>query len=372
VARELKGKTRQLLAELEAARTRQGAMASLARLLALAEKKSYWSDFETLLTSSEFDDSRFARHLPWRLKVDLVESLPGWASPELCWRLYAALTRCSADEQCAETRLHLSERLCRSGRAFAIDFARDVLAGGDAELRRTVLRGLVVAQYADSPVDPEFGEGAAAILEGELSQASTDERESWLAAIRVFSPEHWQRLAASAPATAPPVWDAECYRIRGLTGGWGDYGAVLFHGLGHLEERGRRLEVERTGPFVPPVTVPGGLAIVVTDQVRRELADPNLDFRPVVLRKVVLLNWHEWDLRYPHPAHYPPGGEPENYILRRKDRPALHEKIGPLWLVIEEAACRPHGGDLTVVSAAVARRLYEVALGWIACEPIGA
>src|SRR5438105_2367736 len=50
---------------------------------------------------------------------------------------------------------------------------------------------------------------------------------------------------------------------------WGDYGSILTHGMtAHLERRGSQLQLERTGPFIPPISFPGINDIVVTTEMR--------------------------------------------------------------------------------------------------------
>lgn len=48
---------------------------------------------------------------------------------------------------------------------------------------------------------------------------------------------------------------------------WGDYGAILVSGMtAHLGREDGLLQLERTGPFVPPLFMPGVGDIVVTEQ----------------------------------------------------------------------------------------------------------
>jgi hypothetical protein len=381
VAYILQPRTCGLLDELAAAGTQQAALTVLQEILKLAADRTYWGDFEELLTSSLSDHPRYSRRLLWDLKTHLVEGLHPWASSELGIRLYSALTDCidrgvSPDTR-RETRRFLVNRWCSNGMASSVDFARRVLEDGDDTLRSAVLDGVVTAQFGRRPVDLEFAEWAVDLLAAELPHGSAVERERWLATIRVLSPLRWQELRAWAPQAPAPVWDAEAYRAHGSAGNWGDYGHVLFHGMAHFgDDREPLVQLERTGPFVPPVTVPSRLAIVVTDAVRAELATAGferLTFRQVDVRKLTLVNWHEWDRSYPHPAVWPAGGEPENYVMARKDRTALHGKIGALWQLVDHAPGLPESGArdrATVVSVALARYLFERHGEWLGFEPI--
>ena len=52
------------------------------------------------------------------------------------------------------------------------------------------------------------------------------------------------------------------------------------------------------------------------------------------LARVVRLEWERWDQVGGQPQQYPPGGEPEDYILGRPHDPALAAQIGPVWEVL--------------------------------------
>jgi len=97
--------------------------------------------------------------------------------------------------------------------------------------------------------------------------------------------------------------------------------------------------LERTGPYVPPISFPG-FEIVATNECRRRLETSGLKglaFRPVRKARIVEFPWHTWDLAAEEPPEYPDSGEPEDYILGREHSPALAEEMGPLWeLVLTE------------------------------------
>ena len=128
---------------------------------------------------------------------------------------------------------------------------------------------------------------------------------------------------------------AGMYRLRGVYELWGDYGNILISGLVDRDETSGLLLIERTGPFVPPISI-GGLhsPVVVTDAFRRELEGSGLTgfgFQPVVKQRIVRLAWERWDRSAAEPAEYPAEGEPENYVLGRQHDAELAEAIGPLW-----------------------------------------
>ncbi|HEX5081214.1 MAG TPA: hypothetical protein VFY40_04150 [Blastocatellia bacterium] len=117
---------------------------------------------------------------------------------------------------------------------------------------------------------------------------------------------------------------------------WGDYGRMLMHGMtSHLPRTSEGLlQLERTAPFVPPITFPGISDLVVTDNFRQRLDSSGLtglSFMPVKKARIVTLEWERWDRKAPKPAFYPESGEPEDYILSRRHNPKMAEVVGELW-----------------------------------------
>jgi hypothetical protein len=119
---------------------------------------------------------------------------------------------------------------------------------------------------------------------------------------------------------------------------WGDYGSMLIGGMsGHLPRCDGLIQLERTGPFVPPITFPGIGDVVVNDECRGILEHSGcagLVFAPVNKARIVESRWEHWDRASESPAELPEGGEPENYILARPHSPQIAEEVGPLWEVI--------------------------------------
>jgi hypothetical protein len=62
------------------------------------------------------------------------------------------------------------------------------------------------------------------------------------------------------------------YELRSGAAPWGDYGDILWNGFTEEgQERGpSTILVSRTGPFVPPITLPFG-RILVTEDLREKL-----------------------------------------------------------------------------------------------------
>lgn len=73
---------------------------------------------------------------------------------------------------------------------------------------------------------------------------------------------------------------------------WGDYGHILQHGMcSHLSRTDDLLQLERTGPYIPPITLPGIGEVVLTSPARQLLESSKLtgfSFRPV--KKALTLN----------------------------------------------------------------------------------
>ncbi len=129
---------------------------------------------------------------------------------------------------------------------------------------------------------------------------------------------------------------------------WQDYGDVLVAGLTErLPRRDGQLQLERAGPYVPSITVAGD-NVVVTDALRRRLAESGLTgfaFRPIHKARIVHLDWIGWDRETEMPQELPDSGDPDDYILQRPHDPALAEAMGELWELVAE-----EGGELEKVS----------------------
>ena len=94
------------------------------------------------------------------------------------------------------------------------------------------------------------------------------------------------------------------------------------------------LEIERTGPFVPSITLPGIGEVVVTEELRRSLGRSGLKgfgFETVVKRRIVRSEWNAWDQAADEPAEFPESGEPEDYVLGQPHSMEADEQIGDLW-----------------------------------------
>ena len=130
---------------------------------------------------------------------------------------------------------------------------------------------------------------------------------------------------------------------------WGDYGNILQHGMtAHLGRVHGLLSLERTGPYMPPITFPGIGDVVLSSDGRKLLEASGLSgfgFQPVNKTRIVSLPWNEWDLTTGKPPEYPRSGEPEDYILERPPNAGVAEKMGDIWELVVPVTARigrPH------------------------------
>lgn len=130
---------------------------------------------------------------------------------------------------------------------------------------------------------------------------------------------------------------------------WGGYADILQHGMScHDPRLGENLSLQRTGPFIPPITLPGISDIVATSDARKTLESSSLtgfSFRTVEKTHIVELRWENWDFDRDEPPEYPESGEPEDFILERPHNPAIANALGEVWEVVVPTTAtilRPH------------------------------
>jgi len=142
---------------------------------------------------------------------------------------------------------------------------------------------------------------------------------------------------------------------------WGDYGRILVHGMSaHLRRVDGRIQLERTAPFVPPLSLPGVGDIVVTDDLRAQLEREGISgmvFHPVDKARVVHLEWTHWDRSAGAPARCPKSGEPEDYILAHPHDQIAADSLGELWELAPTV-----GGQLARQALSRSLRLHRFTL----------
>lgn len=152
--------------------------------------------------------------------------------------------------------------------------------------------------------------------------------------------------------------DQAFYILNRVRDPWGDYGDMLTHGMAGRAGDGV-LELERTGPFIPPISQPGMPGIVVTDEFRIRVEESSLTgiaFQPVRKTRIVNVPWHDGSRGASAPLHYPKGGEPENYILRLPHHRTVSEQIGTLWELVPRNVC------FTTRATSIARGSNDITL----------
>jgi len=119
---------------------------------------------------------------------------------------------------------------------------------------------------------------------------------------------------------------------------WGDYADILQHGMTAYQDRdGENLTLQRTGPFIAPITLPGIGDMLLSSDARKVLESSGLtgfSLRPVKKGHIVQLHWEDWDFDAEEPPEYPESGEPEDYILERPHSPTAAVELGEIWEVV--------------------------------------
>jgi hypothetical protein len=116
---------------------------------------------------------------------------------------------------------------------------------------------------------------------------------------------------------------------------WGDYGDALCYGyLNEMDEKFLNVieipELERTGPYIPPLYVANDVNILAIESVKNILQNSNMKgikkCVKVIKKQIVEIKWQEW-LGDDEPNFYPESGEPEDYIWGRKHNEELAKSM---------------------------------------------
>ena len=154
----------------------------------------------------------------------------------------------------------------------------------------------------------------------------------------------------------------DIFALKPAQGPWGDYSQILAHGMSkHRARVENRIQLERTGPFVPPVSLPSIGDFIVTDGTRLALERAGLSgfsLAPVDKVHVARVDWENWDRKASEPRVLPPSLEPADYILGSPHDAAASREMGALWEVI----LSEHGAGEREVVGKGPRRVYRITL----------
>ncbi|MCP4777999.1 MAG: hypothetical protein GY880_27580 [Planctomycetaceae bacterium] len=90
--------------------------------------------------------------------------------------------------------------------------------------------------------------------------------------------------------------------------------------------------LERTGPFIPPISLPAR-NVIVTDSFRNQIDSSGLfdmQYLNVIKHHISEFKWEHWDRSVDIPE-FPDGGEPEGFILNFPHSEHAAEQMGPIW-----------------------------------------
>jgi hypothetical protein len=125
------------------------------------------------------------------------------------------------------------------------------------------------------------------------------------------------------------------FALRASEPPWGDYGRILMHGMSsHLPRENGLIQLERTGPFVPPLSFPVVGVVIATQEARELLAAStfgDLRWNPVTKRHIVKLDWRSWNRAHPNPLVMPAQDEPEAYVLGQPHASDVAMAMPDLW-----------------------------------------
>jgi len=110
---------------------------------------------------------------------------------------------------------------------------------------------------------------------------------------------------------------------------WGDFGSILMAGFITDRDNSGQAVLMRSGPFVPPVTFPSGICVITKDLRDAMISQGfiGVDCCAVVVKKVVHIEWQEWDKSLPLVSDQLPVSEPEDYISRRRHSPRTAKEL---------------------------------------------
>ena len=137
---------------------------------------------------------------------------------------------------------------------------------------------------------------------------------------------------------------------------WGDMGTILAHGMLLVPPAGSTLvHLARAGPFIPPITMPGGGTLIATNEVRRDIDTGMIgpaEVRSICKSSIIEYRWEHWD----RSADDPP--EPllgiEERLAKGTHSEFAAEALGELWELVLPVGAR----------AAFVPRVEFARIGW--------
>ena len=129
------------------------------------------------------------------------------------------------------------------------------------------------------------------------------------------------------------VLNVTYYELESGAAPWGDYGHTLWNGFTEKEPGQSAILVSRSGPFVPPITLPFGCVLVTDDFRQKLLAErfSGLSFEPVGYGEGCPHRVELWDANAKEPPFYPKTGETEDYLLGGVHDEQLATTMPRLW-----------------------------------------
>ena len=128
------------------------------------------------------------------------------------------------------------------------------------------------------------------------------------------------------------------YKLRHKETPWGDYSKILLTGMtAYLDRQDDLLQYQRSGPFQPDLALSGYADLLVTNSTKEKIELSGLtgfSFKPVIKRRIVAVDWTNWDMTKDEPEFYPESGEPEGYILDLPHSQELADKMEAVWEVV--------------------------------------
>lgn len=121
---------------------------------------------------------------------------------------------------------------------------------------------------------------------------------------------------------------------------WGDWGDVLWAGISPHDAFSNLVCIERTGPFSPPLYLSNN-NFIFTNEARLLFKHSSLRglkfLYEIEKKRIVKLDWHNWDDKQHISNYLDIEGEPEDIILKGRNDYELVDKMPIYWLAYIES-----------------------------------